>query len=121
MSTATGHRRLDSMTPQALALCPAQVGARVQTQFAIEEGGDDEWYAGTVSALHPGSQVSVVYDDGDSWTGDAREIYMLRGPDDGGVPQGVPQSSVQMAVGYPVAAPAVAVGTVGVANRWRRD
>ncbi len=60
------------------------VGSRVQTQYTVDEGGDDEWYAGTITVLHAGGRATIVYDDGDEWTGSLREIYSLRHGDDDG-------------------------------------
>ena len=54
-------------------------GTLVQTQWRAEDGGDDEWYAGTIAALHVGSgEATVEYDDGDVWTGSLQRIYTLR-------------------------------------------
>lgn len=52
------------------------VGARVQTQ----EPSSGEWYAGTVLALHDHA-ATVVYDDGEEWTGGLGEIYLLQDGD----------------------------------------
>ena len=55
------------------------VGSRVQTQFTRARGGDDSWYAGTVLALQPSSgRASIIYDDGEEWTGQLREIWTLQ-------------------------------------------
>ena len=53
-------------------------GARVQTENTIEEGGDGDWYPGTVTLINPAlGHVSIEYDDGDSWTGPAAEVQLL--------------------------------------------
>ena len=56
---------------------PLSVGAAVQTQFTRDEGGDDSWHAGRVVGFVASGEVSVKYDDGDEWTGSAREVYLL--------------------------------------------
>ena len=50
------------------------VGARVQTQEPLS----GEWYAGTVLVLHADT-ATVVYDDGEEWTGSLGQIYLLQG------------------------------------------
>lgn len=41
----------------------------MQTEWTVEEGGDGQWYAGTVVALYPGGGAAVEHDDGELWTG----------------------------------------------------
>ncbi|CAE7558503.1 PDE9A [Symbiodinium natans] len=74
-------------------------GLRVQTQYTIEEGGDGRWYMGTVKRLYAGNKCAIRYDDGDSWTGNARDVWSLNGP-----PPGAPPPGMQMGVpmGMPV-------------------
>ena len=54
------------------------VGTRVQTQELVSEGGSGEWFAGTVLALHSSGHATVVYDDGEEWTGALSRIYLLQ-------------------------------------------
>lgn len=54
------------------------VGARVQTQEDPSEGGSGEWFAGTLLALHASRHGTVVYDDGEEWTGPLCRIYLLQ-------------------------------------------
>jgi len=54
--------------------CPLQVHTRVQVQWTREEGGDDRWYAGSVSAVLASGEVTIKYDDGDEWTGSAMDV-----------------------------------------------
>lgn len=129
----------DEPPPLTAAQHGLQVGDRVQTQWTVEEGGNDQWYPGTVSC-HPAphqcrsrsstltldataaplGQVSKVlkdgrcklaYADGDSWTGDARFIMRLTGS-----AQGPTVSTVVSVVpdGGPVlvAAPSIPQATV---------
>ena len=65
--------------PQAWAADgkPLYVGTRVQTQWTREEGGDDRWYAGSVSAVLASGEVTIKYDDGDEWTGSAMDVRLL--------------------------------------------
>ena len=56
---------------------PLYVGTRVQTQWTREEGGDDRWYAGSVSAVLASGEVTIKYDDGDEWTGSAMDVHLL--------------------------------------------
>ena len=67
--------------PQAWAADgkPLYVGTRVQTQWTREEGGDDRWYAGSVSAVLASGEVTIKYDDGDSWTGRGVDVHLLDG------------------------------------------
>ena len=58
------------------------VGTRVQTQELVSEGGSGDWFAGTVLALHPSGDATVVYDDGEEWTGPLSRIYLLQGDDE---------------------------------------
>ena len=44
---------------------PMSVGARVQTQWTKDEGGNDSWHAGRVVALQANGEVAIRYDDGD--------------------------------------------------------
>jgi len=53
------------------------VGTRVQT----EESSSGEWFAGSVLALHADGSATIVYDDGDEWTGPMRAIYLLQQAD----------------------------------------
>ena len=52
-------------------------GARVQTQYTRDEGGDDLWYTASVTACYENGTTRLAYDDGDSWTGPAVYVYML--------------------------------------------
>ena len=56
---------------------PLYVGTRVQTQWTREEGGDDRWYAGSVSAVLASGEGTIKYDDGDEWTGSAMDVHLL--------------------------------------------
>ena len=56
---------------------PLRVNTRVQTQWTREEGGDDRWYAGSVSAVLASGEVTIKYDDGDEWTGSAMDVHLL--------------------------------------------
>ena len=56
---------------------PLYVGTRVQTQWTREEGGDDRWYAGSVSAVLASGEVTIKYDDGDHWTGRGVDVHLL--------------------------------------------
>ena len=58
---------------------PLYVGTRVQTQWTREEGGDDRWYAGSVSAVLASGEVTIKYDDGDRWTGRGVDVHLLDG------------------------------------------
>ncbi|CAJ1429772.1 unnamed protein product [Effrenium voratum] len=58
-------------------------GKRVQTQYTIAEGGDGRWYCGTVARLYTNNRCKIKYDDGDTWTGNAMEVYSLDGPPPG--------------------------------------
>ena len=57
------------------------MGSRVQTQFSVAEGGDGNWYAGTLSALHAGARATVVFDDGDEATAPLASVYTIRDDD----------------------------------------
>jgi len=52
-------------------------GDRIQTQWTVEEGGNDQWYPGTVAKVLKDGRCKLKYDDGDSWTGDARFMMKL--------------------------------------------
>eukprot|EP01050_Picozoa_sp_SAG11_P009759 SAG11_NODE_941_length_6455_cov_5.508181_3_plen_126_part_00 len=55
-----------------------KVGDRVQTQYTVEEGGDDSWYPGTIIKIMRDGRVKIKYpDDGSTWTGDARYVMSL--------------------------------------------
>ena len=56
---------------------PIRQNSRVQTQWTRDEGGNDEWYAGTVVSMTMTGHVNIRYDDGDSWTGSATEVWLL--------------------------------------------
>ena len=80
---------------------PITKGMRVQTQYTIAEGGDGRWYSGTVSRLYGNNRCRINYDDGDTWTGNAMEVYSLMGAPPMGAPgmAGVP---TQMPMGAPI-------------------
>jgi len=66
-------------------VCPAprqngtiRVGSRVCTQWTRDEGGNDQWYNGTVRKCFVGDDVQIKYDDGDSWTGPGRYARLLQ-------------------------------------------
>ena len=48
----------------------------------VLRGGDDSWYAGTILEVHEGGTATVIYDDGEEWTGRLNEIYLLQGESD---------------------------------------
>lgn len=51
-------------------------GDRVFTRLTEEEGGHGEIYSGRVAQIYLASQtVTVQYDDGDTWTGPASEVF----------------------------------------------
>lgn len=52
-------------------------GTRCQTQYERSEGGDDRWYVATVEAVYDSGKASLIYDDGDKWTGKGVYIYVL--------------------------------------------
>ena len=56
-----------------------KAGDRVQTQWTVEEGGDDSWYSGTILNVLGDGRCKIKYDDGDSWTGDGRYVMRLAG------------------------------------------
>jgi hypothetical protein len=52
------------------------LGQRVQTQWTSAEGGDDNWYTGTVTSSVPSTnRVGIGYDDGDTWTGSGIYVH----------------------------------------------
>ena len=53
------------------------VGARIQTQYTLSEGGDNLWYTGSITDLYSNGDAAVRYDDGDRWTGRAIYCYLL--------------------------------------------
>lgn len=53
---------------------PLRNGTRVQTQY---DEGDNKWYCGTIEAVYTNGDAKIVYDDGDTWTGQAVYIYAL--------------------------------------------
>ena len=55
-------------------------GDRVQTQWSVEEGGNDEWFPATVAKVQKDGKCELNYDDGSSWLGDARYIVRLTLP-----------------------------------------
>eukprot|EP00966_Prymnesium_polylepis_P322510 7378767-Prymnesium_polylepis.2 len=81
---------------------------------AARRGGDDSWFAGTVLSLQEGGAhpqqpqrtVTVIYDDGEEWTGTLDEIYLLQGDDDDDAPP-PPAQAVPIATATAVAAPPV--------------
>jgi len=100
----------------------------VQTEWTVEEGGDGQWYAGTVVALYPGGGAAVEHDDGELWTGSLSSVYTLRGESDDeerglgglrGLPVAAPVAAHERGAGaYPGVQVAVPVAqiptTVGV-------
>mmetsp|Transcript_37813 Transcript_37813/g.82962 ORF Transcript_37813/g.82962 Transcript_37813/m.82962 type:complete len:160 (-) Transcript_37813:147-626(-) len=54
---------------------PIRKGDRVFTQY---HEGNGMWFKGTVLCLRHGNRLTIKYDDGDRWTGDAStEVYKL--------------------------------------------
>mmetsp|Transcript_80474 Transcript_80474/g.225824 ORF Transcript_80474/g.225824 Transcript_80474/m.225824 type:complete len:104 (+) Transcript_80474:83-394(+) len=65
------------------------IGSRVQTQWTRAEGGNDQWFPGTVKAVFADGTIKIQYDDGDKWTGSAMQAWLLQGmegPPMGGAP-----------------------------------
>ncbi|CAL1144951.1 unnamed protein product [Cladocopium goreaui] len=106
-------------------------GMRVQTQYTIAEGGDGRWYMGKVTRLYGNNRCRIYYDDGDTWTGNAMEVYSMQGPPPsasagapgmppvGGVPMGMPMGApvVQaMVVSQPVKLPPIPSPTPADSN-----
>ena len=55
-----------------------RIGMRVQTLYELEEGGDGNWYAGKIALVHRlRKEVTILYDDGDRWTGKASEVFLF--------------------------------------------
>jgi len=54
-----------------------RVGARVQTMWDEGVGHDRLWYVGTVNRISSRSTASILYDDGDRWTGGTKWMYLL--------------------------------------------
>eukprot|EP00438_Fugacium_kawagutii_P005223 Skav210771 [mRNA] locus=scaffold3765:39879:45803:+ [translate_table: standard] len=77
---------------------------RVQTNYTVAEGGDGRWYAGKVTRLYGNNRCRIYYDDGDTWTGNAMEVYSLSGAPPGGAP---------MQAGMPMGMPVVQGVPVG--------
>ena len=71
-----GKGSREELSPLPASSHGLKVGDRCQTQWTIEEGGNDCWYTGTISKVHKDGRCHIKYDDGDSWTGDAR--YIMR-------------------------------------------
>ena len=52
------------------------VGSRVQTRWERSEGGDDRFYAGTITSVNPmAATAAILYDDGDDWDGPAAYMF----------------------------------------------
>ena len=81
-------------------------GTRVQTQWRQEDGGNGEWYAGTVTALRARNggemDAKVEYDDGEEWFGSLRRVYVLRDDEDEDEEQ-VDASQLPIATSVPIA------------------
>ncbi|EOD30096.1 hypothetical protein EMIHUDRAFT_203558 [Emiliania huxleyi CCMP1516] len=88
-----------SSTAPAVCADGELVGSRVQTEWTVEEGGDGQWYAGTVVALYPGGGAAVEHDDGS-----LSSVYTLRGESDD------EERGLGGLRGLPVAAPVAAHG-----------
>jgi len=56
---------------------PLRKGTRAQTQWDEGRGHDMQWYVGTVDTVYSTNKAKIVYDDGDTWTGDAVWIFAL--------------------------------------------
>ena len=42
------------------------IAPQPKSEWTVEEGGDGDWYAGTIVALYPGGgRATVEYDDGE--------------------------------------------------------
>jgi len=57
-------------------------GTRVNTRLTEEEGGNGEWYEGTIVKLWKNGDCEILYDDGDRWTGSVKQAYLWK-TDDG--------------------------------------
>ena len=53
------------------------MGARIETQYTLDEGGDNLWYTGSITGLYSNGNADVRYDDGDRWSGRAIYCYLL--------------------------------------------
>ena len=56
---------------------PLRKGVRVQTQWDEGAGHDNKWYCGTIDQVYTNGHAKIVYDDNDTWTGEAIYIYCL--------------------------------------------
>eukprot|EP00435_Cladocopium_sp_Y103_P042338 s660_g11.t1 len=97
----------DSVNGATHGLGGFQVAWARQTQYTIAEGGDGRWYLGKVTRLYGNNRCRIYYDDGDTWTGNAMEVYSMQGPPphaSAGAP-GMPPVGGQM--GMPMGTPVV--------------
>jgi hypothetical protein len=51
-----------------------EIDSRVSTQFTKEEGGNDNWYSGSVTDCYSKGFVGITYDDGDRSIVEARYV-----------------------------------------------
>jgi len=51
-------------------------GTRVKTLYTEAEGGDGEWYSGVITKLLSNGTCSILYDDGDTWTGSLGSVHL---------------------------------------------
>ena len=86
MEAFAAAQTLQPITDAPCANGAVCIGARVQTQYTIGEGGDGSWYQGRVLYLFNGSSqndssssyvATIEYDDGEEWTGAASAVYVL--------------------------------------------
>mmetsp|Transcript_76526 Transcript_76526/g.222289 ORF Transcript_76526/g.222289 Transcript_76526/m.222289 type:complete len:111 (-) Transcript_76526:116-448(-) len=89
------------------------VNSRVQTQYTRAEGGDDQWYQGTIKAVYADGTVKILYDDGDKWTGHAGSVWLLQAGPPMGAPMGAPMEGGQVYQAQPIQAQVIQAQVVG--------
>ena len=53
------------------------INNRVRTQYTKKEGGDDNWYLGTIISCYSQGYVSIHYDDGDYSIVKGTYVYLV--------------------------------------------
>merc|ERR1712048_355661 len=89
-----------------------QTGSRVQTQYTRAEGGDDQWYSGTIVKVFANNHAKIKYDDGDKWEGPTQHIYLLNASGSCGPPVVAAYQNPVVVTGQPMGATPVVMGQI---------
>jgi hypothetical protein len=77
------------------------IGSRISTCYRIDDGGDGNFYRGTITNVYDNNICSIIYDDGYSWSGDGNLVQLLNNPNNHNNPNN-PNNPNMSIIGIPI-------------------